>query len=76
MRRTGNAAKTAANDMYSFTGQMDQLKYRVQYFFSLTNSVMLFRRAITDAINTVKELDAAMAETAVVTDFSIGDMWD
>jgi hypothetical protein len=27
-------------------------------------------------MDTVKELDAVMTETAVVTDFSIGDMWD
>jgi hypothetical protein len=25
---------------------------------------------------TIKELDKAMTETAVVTDFSVGDMWD
>jgi len=37
---------------------------------------MLFRRAIQSAFESVKELDAAMTETAVVTDFSVGDMWD
>ena len=57
-------------------GEVDMLKSRVKYFFSLTNSIYLFRRALTSALNTVKELDAAMTETAVVTDFSIGDMWN
>lgn len=52
------------------------LKSRIQYFFSLTNTAMLARRAIQQAFETVKELDAAMTETAVVTDFSIGDMWE
>lgn len=56
--------------------QMEQLKGHVQQFFSLTNSVMLFRRGIQKAFEAVKELDAAMTETAVVTDFSVGDMWD
>ena len=37
---------------------------------------MLVRRAITQAMDAVKELDAAMTEIAVVTDFSIGDMWN
>ena len=55
--------------------QMEQLKGHVQQFFSLTNSVMLFRRGIQKAFDAVKELDAAMTETAVVTDFSVGDMW-
>jgi hypothetical protein len=37
--------------------------------------VQLVRRAITSAFNTIKELDKAMTETAVVTNFSVGDMW-
>jgi hypothetical protein len=45
-------------------------------FFSLTNSVQLFRRAISSALETVKELDATMTEAAVVTEFDVGDMWD
>lgn len=52
------------------------LKSRIQYFFSLTNGAMLARRAIQQAFEAVKELDAAMTETAVVTDFDVGDMWD
>ena len=28
------------------------------------------------ALDTVKELDTVMTETAVVTDFSVGDMWE
>jgi hypothetical protein len=55
---------------------MDELKSRATYFLGLENSVDLFRQAIRDAIDVVKELDKAMTETAVVTDFSIGDMWD
>jgi hypothetical protein len=42
----------------------------------MTNTVQIFKRTIRSAFNTVKELDAAMTETAVVTDFSIGNMWD
>ena len=55
---------------------VEGLKSRIGYFFSMTNSVMLLRRALTSALNTVKELDAVMTETAVVTDFSVGDMWE
>ena len=56
--------------------QVNMLKSRIQYFFGLTNSIMLFRRAITSALNTVKELDATMTEAAVVTKFDVGDMWE
>ena len=76
VRNLGQESADAANDMYSMTNQIDQLKNRVAYFFSLTNAVNLFKRAVTSAFNTVKELDATMTEAAVVTDFSVGDMWE
>ena len=63
----------------SFTRAMNDvegLKSRIGYFFSMTNSLMLLRRALMSSLETVKELDAVMTETAVVTDFSVGDMWD
>ena len=52
------------------------LKTRIQYFFGLNNAINLFRRAIRQAFNTIKELDKAMTETAVVTDFTVSDMWE
>lgn len=57
-------------------GQINSLKNRITYFFGLTNQIMLFRRAITQALTAVKELDKAMTEIAVVTDFSVNDMWE
>jgi TP901 family phage tail tape measure protein len=35
----------------------------------------LFKRAIRSAVNTIKELDAAMTETAVVSTKTVGEMW-
>lgn len=52
------------------------IKNRILQFFSLTNGVMLARRVLTQATESIKELDAAMTETATVTDFSVGDMWE
>lgn len=52
------------------------IKNRILQFFSLTNAMQLGRQAIRQTIETVKELDKSMTETAVVTDFSVGDMWD
>lgn len=56
--------------------ELSQLKSRLMSFFGINNAVNIFQRAIRDAFNTVKELDAAMTETAVVTDYSVGDMWE
>ena len=56
--------------------EIESLKGQVLDFFSITNTIQIFKNAVRDAFDTVKELDAVMTETAVVTDFSIGDMWD
>lgn len=63
-----NAAERAAQDLST-------LKYQLMDFFSVTGAIQLFRRAIQSAFETVKELDAAMTEIAVVSDFSVNDMW-
>jgi TP901 family phage tail tape measure protein len=55
---------------------MERFKDNILDFFSIGNTIQIFKNALRDAFDTVKELDAAMTETAVVTDFSIGDMWE
>ena len=71
-----NGAESSARSVFDLGTQMDQLKHRIGYFFGITNIFNLFKRTVREAINTVKELDAVMTETAVVTDFDIGDMWN
>ena len=75
-RKFSQETEQSARSVFNLGSEIEQLKHRVTYFFGLTNSVMLLRRALKQAMNTVKELDAVMTETAVVTDFSVGDMWD
>jgi phage-related minor tail protein len=62
--------------MQRAANEIENLKNQVLDFFSIGNSIQLFKRAIASAMNTVKELDATMTEAAVVTEFDIGDMWD
>ena len=59
----------------SLNSEMDMLKTRLGYFFSIANGIQLFKRAINDAFESVKELDAAMAEMAVVTPETISELW-
>lgn len=71
-----SAGNAAANGTQQLNKELSDIQNKVSYFFSLTNSVNLLKRTIRSAYNTVKELDKAMTETAVVTKFDIGDMWD
>lgn len=76
VNRFTTEAASAANAQQRFNDEVNEVKNNVASFFSLANGVELFRDAVRSAFETVKELDAAMTETAVVTDFSVGDMWD
>ena len=79
LNSTRGELNNAAASFQKFNQQakeVDQLKSQLSYFFSLTNTVYLFRSALQSAFQTVKELDAVMTETAVVTEFDVGDMWE
>ena len=66
----------SAKDINRANQEMEQLKNQVLQFFSIGNAIQLFKRAVKSAFDTVKELDATMTETAVVTDFTVSDMWE
>lgn len=67
--------KNGAAASLKLSNTLDHFKEKAAYFFGLSNSIELFKRAVRDAYESVKELDKVMTETAVVTDFTIGDMW-
>ena len=55
---------------------IDSLRQSLLNFFGIQNAIQLFKRAVRAAYESVTELDKAMTATAVVTDFSVGDMWE
>ena len=74
-RQLADSELEAANATMSMNRQMKDLQQSTQYFFSLRNMFNLLKRGIKDAYDTIKDLDKAMTETAVVTNYSVGDMW-
>lgn len=72
VEEVGESARVATEA----AAEIERLRKQVLDFFSITNSIQLFKRAITSAMNTVKELDATMTEAAVVTEFDVSDMWE
>jgi hypothetical protein len=49
---------------------------RISAFVGLEGGIQLARRAMQSCFQTIKELDAAMTEMAVVTDLEVGDYWN
>ena len=64
------------NNLVSRTKDMDILRSRLEYVFGMTGMLNIFRRAIQSTVNTIQELDSVMTETAVVTDYTVSDMWN
>ena len=73
--KVGDDINKAGSEVVRFQDELSQLQSSTQYFFSLRNMINLFRRGVQEAVETVKNLDAAMAKTAVVTEYSVSDMW-
>lgn len=76
IRAASGEMQEYARSSQSMSQQLGDLQQSTQYFFSLRNMINLFRRGIDDAIQSVKELDKAMTDTAVVTDYKVSDMWN
>ena len=72
----GDSINAMGQKTVQAASSLDQFKSRIQYFFGLNNAVNLVRRGIQNLFNTIKELDKVMTETAVVTDYTVGQMWN
>ena len=78
MMDAGDKARKAGDGFKQMSDKaqdLDMLTYRLKYFFSMVGGFQLLRRAIRSGIETIKELDAAMTQTAVVSTKTIGQMW-
>lgn len=74
--KTGvDGVNTSTDELVEKNKEIQQLTDRFKQFFSITSGFYLLRRAVRSAYTAVQELDAVMTETAVVTDFTVGDMW-
>lgn len=75
MNKNHQAAMKGVSGMVQWNSEVEMVKNQAAYFFGLSNSINLVRRALRSAFGTVKELDKAMTETAVVTKMSVSDLW-
>jgi TP901 family phage tail tape measure protein len=74
----GNAVDANAESYKKFneqTEKLNSLKSKTQQILGMAGAAKALSTALKNAFQTVKELDSVMAQTAMVTDFSIGDMW-
>ena len=68
--------KRTKTEEFGATQQIQMLDRQILRYFTLGQTIREIGKIAKDAWATVKELDASMTQTAVVTNFSVGDMWD
>lgn len=83
---TGAAAETFGNKMHGAEAEVNKLDAtvsnttafteRIKQFVGLQGGIEIARSAMRNAMSTIKELDKAMTEMAVVTEFEVGDYWN
>lgn len=56
--------------------EKEAFEAKIKQFLGIQGAAIVMRRALQDAMQTIKELDATMTEMAVVTDLSVGDYWE
>ena len=86
LQRVGEVAKEAGEkvqassqsfaSMVESNTRLDNLKSTVAQFVGWTGASKALSAALRNAFEATKELDKAMTEIAVVTDFEVGDMWE
>ena len=76
LKGIGEGANQAADSIMSVKDQVSQLRTQANYFFSLQNMGRLISRGIREAAESVRDLDKAMTDTAVVTEKTVGDLWN
>ena len=70
------SANEAAEQQKKFDNSFNNLKNVVAQVLSLTNAWYSFRRVIQKTYDDVKNLDKAFASIAMVTEYSVDEMWD
>lgn len=76
VERVTDSLKKMHQEEFGFNRQVQDIDRQIQSYFGLSQMIRKVGDIARDAFNTVKELDQAMTETAVVTNFSVGDMWN
>ena len=75
----GDKAQGAAQQLDQMTDsarRLENVQNAIKQWFGFNEVINLTKRAISDAINHIRELDKVMTEIAVVTDMTQDELWD
>ena len=60
----------------AINNKFDDMKQAIKTFLSISSAVKGVRQVISQTFNDIKELDKSFANIAMVTDYTVGQMWE
>ena len=60
----------------AINNKFDDMKQAVKTFLSISSAITGVRQVISQTFNDIKELDKSFANIAMVTDYTVGQMWE
>lgn len=74
-REGAEATREASESVEQMNNSFDNMKNAVKTFLSIGSVVSALRNVVRDTFNDIKELDKSFAKIAMVTDYSVQEMW-
>lgn len=75
LKQSAQATKDQIKMQDDLNRQFEMFKSRIQYVFTFANALRSLRSIITSTFNDIKELDKSFASIAMVTSYSVQEMW-
>lgn len=74
-KKGAEATKEASESVENMNNAFDNMKSAIKTFLSINGAVSALRNVVRDTYNDIKELDKSFADIAMVTDYSVQEMW-
>ena len=74
-KKDATATQEAVKSQENLNSSLDMLKSRVAYVLSISNAFYQVKRAVTETLSDISNIDKAFASIAMVTDKTISGLW-
>lgn len=76
LKEGSDATRDATENQNKLNDSFDNMKGAIKTFLSIGSAISALRNVIRNTFNDIKELDKSFANIAMVTDYSVGQMWE
>lgn len=76
LKEGSDATRDATENQNKLNDSFDNMKGAIKTFLSIGSAISALRNVISNTFNDIKELDKSFANIAMVTDYSVGQMWE